>query len=129
MEFGYAIIYVADVKKTLEFYELCFGVQRGMLSEDGQYGELKTGATKLAFASVSMAEKNGFKVDTRSLPNGISPKFEIAFITKDVASAFDKAVEKGATKVKPPEEKPWGQTVAYVKDMNGVLVEICTAMK
>jgi hypothetical protein len=28
--------------------------------------------------------------------------------------------------VSPPEKKPWGQTVSYVRDDDGVLVEICT---
>lgn len=129
MKFGYAIVYVKDVKKTLDFYETCFGVKKGFLAETGEYGELETGATKLAFAAMTMAEKNGFKVDTRSLPNGIHPTFEVAFVTDDVDGMFNKAVEKGAVKVKAPEQKPWGQTVGYVKDVNGYLVEICSPMK
>ena len=27
-----------------------------------------------------------------------------------------------------PQEKPWGQVVAYVKDLNGIIVELCTSM-
>ncbi|MCC6137113.1 MAG: VOC family protein [Bdellovibrionaceae bacterium] len=129
MEFGYTILYVKDVKKTLEFYQSCFGFEIGFLAEAGDYGELKTGTTKLAFASTTLADKNGVKIDTRALPNGISPAFELAFVTKDVMAAFNKAAEKGAAKIKPPEQKPWGQTVAYVRDMNGILVELCTPMK
>jgi lactoylglutathione lyase len=34
----------------------------------------------------------------------------------------------GATEVKPPETKPWGQIVVYVRDLNGFLVEICSEM-
>lgn len=126
MQFGYAIIYVKDVKRTIEFYESCFGLKRKFIAEGNEYGELDTGATKLAFAAVTMAEKNGFKIDGRTLPNGISPIFEVALVSQNVQADFDKAVEKGATKVKPPEQKPWGQTVGYVKDLNGVLVEICS---
>lgn len=128
MEFGYAIVYVKDVKKTIEFYEMCFGLKRKFIAEGNEYGELETGSTKLAFAAVSMAEKNGVRIDSRALPNGISPIFEVALVSKNVQADFDAAVEKGALKVKAPEQKPWGQTVAYVKDLNGVLVEICTAM-
>ncbi|MCB9073009.1 MAG: VOC family protein [Bdellovibrionaceae bacterium] len=128
MQFGYSIIYVKDVKRTIEFYESCFGFQRRFLAETGEYGELETGATRLAFAAFSMADKNGIKVDTRALPNGISPIFEVAFITKNVETAFHEAVAKGAVKVKDPELKPWGQTVGYLKDLNGVLVEIASPM-
>ncbi len=128
MQFGYAIIYVKDVKKTIEFYEMCFGLKRKFIAETNDYGELETGATKLAFAATTMAEKNGLKIDGRTLPNGISPIFEVAFVSQDVQKDFDTAVEKGAIKVKAPEKKPWGQTVGYVKDFNGVLIEICTPM-
>ncbi|MCA1731280.1 MAG: VOC family protein, partial [Actinobacteria bacterium] len=34
------------------------------------------------------------------------------------------AMEAGATGVAEPKIKPWEQTVAYVRDPNGVLVEI-----
>jgi hypothetical protein len=30
--------------------------------------------------------------------------------------------------VQPPEQMPWGQTVAYVADLDGFLVELCTPM-
>lgn len=129
MQFGYTILYVKDVKKTLEFYESCFGLKRSFLADTNEYGELATGDTKLAFASTTMADKNGVKIDTRSLPKDFSPPFEIAFVTNDVYASYNAAVEKGAVKVKDPEQKPWGQLVGYVRDMNGILVEICSPMK
>lgn len=39
---------------------------------------------------------------------------------------YEKAVNAGATEVKAPTEKPWGQTLSYVRDLNGFLVEICS---
>ena len=44
------------------------------------------------------------------------------------ADATDKALSAGATKVTAPAKKPWGQTVGYVRDNNGFLVELCTAI-
>jgi len=35
-------------------------------------------------------------------------------------------VAAGARLVQAPEQMPWGQTVAYVADINDVLVELCT---
>jgi lactoylglutathione lyase len=35
-----------------------------------------------------------------------------------------RAVAAGAQLVREPVEKPWGQTVAYVRDPNGTLVEL-----
>ena len=40
----------------------------------------------------------------------------------------DRALKAGAASVTPPETKPWGQTVAYVRDNNGFLVELCTPL-
>jgi len=33
-----------------------------------------------------------------------------------------------ATPVRSLEVMPWGQTIAYVADINGFLVELCTPM-
>ena len=60
-----------------------------------------------------------------AIPQSI-PAIEIAFVTADVVQAFDVAVNAGAIPVAAPKEKPWGQTVAYLRDLNGFLVEICS---
>lgn len=57
-----------------------------------------------------------------------APSFEIAFTTDDVAAAVVRAVAAGAPLMQPPEQMPWGQTVAYVADLDRFLVEICTPM-
>ena len=53
---------------------------------------------------------------------------EIALTTPDVPALFEQAVKAGATAVSEPATKPWGQTVAYLRDNSGFLVEICTPM-
>ena len=44
----------------------------------------------------------------------------------DVPAAHARAVEAGARELAGPKQKPWGQTVSYVRDPNGVLIELCT---
>ncbi len=53
---------------------------------------------------------------------------EVGLVTEDVAGAYARAVAAGATAWLPPAEKPWGQTVSYVRDLNGFLVELCSPM-
>lgn len=53
---------------------------------------------------------------------------EIALTTGDVAAAFQRALGVGAARVAEPKVKPWGQTVAYVRDLDGILVEIASEM-
>ncbi len=123
MQFAYAIFYVDDVPATLDFYERAFGQRRRFVSPQGDYGELETGGTALAFASLALMRSLG-KSPRRADP--AAPSGEIAFTTADVAAAVARAVAAGATLVRAPEAMPWGQTIAYVHDADGVLVELCT---
>lgn len=58
IKFAYTILYVADVNKSIAFYETAFGFARKFISPDGDYGELQVGETMLSFASVSLAQTN-----------------------------------------------------------------------
>ncbi len=124
---GNIIFYVEDVEKTIAFFEKAFGLKRSFIDPTGQYGQLETGTTALGFASLELAKQN--------LPQGfrrISPKelpgCEISFTAKDVHRSLTHAVKSGAELIASPEEKPWGQTVAYVRDSNGILIEIASDM-
>ncbi len=123
MIFRYTILYVPDVAATLGFYERAFGLGRGMLHESGSYGELETGTTRLAFASVAQMESLGKKVAAEPPER---PSFEVAFETDDVPGALARAVAAGAERVMDVTGTPWGQTLAYVRAPEGTLVEICT---
>jgi lactoylglutathione lyase len=125
MKFGYTIVYVADVSRSIDFYERAFGFSKRFLADSLDYGELETGGTTLSFAAESMAEKNGFSIHPNRATT-LAAGIELAFVTDDVESAFARAVKAGATPVKAAEQKPWGQVVAYVRDLDGVLVELCT---
>ena len=81
----------------------------------------------MAFASVELATSNGVPFIPAN-PEGPSPAVEIALVTEDVAGAFAVAVKAGAVPVAEPKQKPWGQTVGYVRDLNGFLIEICSPM-
>lgn len=126
MKLGYTIIYVPDVAKSLTFFKQAFGLSRRFLHESGDYGELQTGETTLAFASLGLGKSN--------MPNGFvaaceSEKplgFEIALVTPVVAEAHRNALSAGATEITPPEAKPWGQVVSYVRCPDGTVVEICS---
>jgi lactoylglutathione lyase len=127
MRLGYVILYVVDVPATLEFYERAFGLVRRFLHESNTYGELETGGTALAFAAEALIERNGITVRPNR-PNDHPAAAEVGFVTDDVATAYRKAVSAGAVAYIEPAVKPWGQTVGYVRDNNGFLVEICSPM-
>jgi len=126
MEYGYTIIYVSSVEETLEFYKKAFGFRTKFIHESKMYGELETGATTLAFASHEMEDMNlggnYSKANINDKPFGI----ELAFVTQDVPTAFEKAVSSGAFPIKEPEKKPWGQVVGYVRSLDGSIIELCS---
>jgi len=123
MQLGYTILYVPDVPATLRFYEAAFGLKTRFLHEGGDYGELDTGSTTLAFSAHRLMQQLGKNPQTAK-PE--APSFEIALCTPDVPAALAQAVAAGATPMRPVEVMPWGQTIAYVADLNGFLVELCT---
>ncbi|PIS03440.1 MAG: glyoxalase [Chlamydiae bacterium CG10_big_fil_rev_8_21_14_0_10_42_34] len=124
---GTVIYYVENVKKTIEFFEKAFGLTQAFVDPSGHYGQLETGSTALGFASIELAKQN--------LPQGFSqitpkelPGCEISFTTRNVQKSLNTAVDAGAELVAAPEQKPWGQTVGYVRDFNGILIEIASDM-
>lgn len=128
VKFAYTILYVENVSKSVHFYEQAFGFKPKFIAPDHSYGEIISGETTLSFASKTLAGSNlsdGFiesKINEK--PLGI----EIGFTTDDVTATMEKAIAAGARLCEVPKEKPWGQVVGYVRDLDGFLIEICTPM-
>ncbi len=123
---GYVIIYVPDVTSAVTFYERAFGIERRFVHESGTYAEMETGASALAFADEETTPSKGSFETNRADRKAAGA--EVALVVKDVRAAFDQAMANGATAVTEPVDKPWGQTVSYVRDLNGFLVELCSAV-
>ena len=129
MKLGYTTIYVPDVIVAIKFFSDAFGLSQRFLHESGDYAELDTGDTSLAFASHQLGEHNfpnGFvKASESDKPLGM----EIALVTDNVATAHENAIRHGAREVSSPKTKPWGQTVSYIRCSSGILVELCTPIE
>jgi lactoylglutathione lyase len=114
MRYAATIIYVPDVAAEIAFWGRAFGFESGGPGAD-EYDTLAADGATVAFAA------------THAAPGGApaSPAgFEVWLETADVAGDYERALAAGAEAVQPPERKPWGQTVAYVRDPAGVLVEL-----
>lgn len=127
LKFGATVIYVDDVRETLDFYRKAFGLETRFYDPEYEYGELETGAVPVAFASHKLGERlmpGAYARPENSKPSGI----EIGFYTSDVSAAFDHAVAAGATPIARAKVMPWGQTAAYVRSIEGTLVGLATPM-
>ena len=129
VKFGYTILYVEEVEKSVSFYENAFGFSRKFVTPETDYGELSTGETTLSFASKELASQNLKDGFIESKPEQKPFAIELGFITDDVEELVQKAISAGATLVKETTQKPWGQVVAYVRDLDGFLIEICTPVQ
>ncbi len=129
MKYAYTILYVDNVIETIAFYEKAFGFQKKIVTPESDYGELISGDTTIAFASIELGNsnfKNGFqKIEHATKPFGV----ELAFTSENIEKDFQNAIDHGATPFEPLIEKPWGQKVGYVLDNNGFIIEICTPIK
>jgi len=129
MKLAYTTLFVPSVDEALAFYEAAFGLRRRFVHESGQYAELDTGTTALAFAAHDLA-RTIVKTPYRASARGEAPAgFELGLQTDDVPRAYERAVAAGAAPVSPPERMPWGQTVAYVRDREGVLIVLLTEIE
>ncbi|MEM8808812.1 MAG: VOC family protein [Cyanobacteria bacterium P01_G01_bin.38] len=123
MKFKYTILYVENVALTLDFFGRAFDFKQKFLHESGDYGELDTGHTTLAFSSLSLIQSLG-KSPARAQPT--APIFEITFESDDVRADLSRALEAGAVLHQDVRDESWGQTTAYVADPNGFLIAICS---
>ena len=127
MKFGYAFVWVEDAEKAVQFYEEAFGLERRSLTDNGElglYAEMETGATTLAIADQKEARvlfPDGFQENNAAQDPGA---FQISFVTPDVKASYEATLQTGATKTAEPQTQPWGQAIARVRDLSGVLVSI-----
>jgi len=129
IKFKYLILYVEDVEKSINFYQNTFNTQIKFITPEKDYGELLTGETTISFASVSLASSN-VKKGFLSSKAGEKPfGIELGFSTDHVEALVEKAVKNGAILYEDIAVKPWGQKVAYIKDPDNYLVEVCTEIQ
>src|SRR4051812_18955758 len=129
MKLRYTGFFVPDVPAAVAFYESAFGLGLHYMHPSRGYAELDTGETLLFFTAEAFVAEAGLLggLPVRVNRPDLDPvAAHIAFVTDDVDRAFDRALAAGATAVKRPEAKPWGQTAGYLRDPDGILVELTT---
>ena len=121
---GWTAVYVDDIAASLDLYTRAFGLTVAFEHPGGDYAEFATGSTALALIERSLAAAS----TGLPLEPGTHPSSNITFVVDDAQAAFDRATSSGARTINPPVTKPWGQTVSYVADLDGNLIELATAV-
>lgn len=127
MRLARIIRYVPNVAATAEFYGRAFGLtQLRMIGED--FIAMETGDTVLAFAREGFVTQETGLEFTLSRPETPPSPQEITLEVADVAGAHGYALAAGGTEVIAPTDKPWGQTVSYLRDPDGALIQLCSPL-
>lgn len=123
MRLGWVIRYVSDAQASAGFYARAFGLAT-RFDAGPDFVAMETGATCLAFARAGFVAGQDIPVGSAAAPWS----HEVALEVDDLPAAHARALAAGAVEVSPPVEKPWGQHVSYLRDADGALVELCTAL-
>ena len=117
------MLFVPEVAAAVSFYERAFGAVVDHVDDDGSYGEVDLGGLAVSFVAEWHARshlRSPFRPNSREeLPPGVELYLEV----DDLDASLMRAETAGATVLGPPEEKPWGRRVAFVRDRDGLLVE------
>ncbi|KAK8288187.1 hypothetical protein V6Z12_D07G109400, partial [Gossypium hirsutum] len=140
--FGYTVVYVKNVAKSVDFYAKASGYNVHRLYESHRYykciyslknimgcewfnfgygwGELESGQSTIAFTPKHQLETDKL---TGAVPRSDRerPPMGLCFVYSHVDTAY-----KGqrAVSVSQPENKEWGQRVGYVRDIDGITVRM-----
>ena len=123
MKLDGVMIWVPDVPATAAFCKKAFGLTVQMMDDSKQFVMMDTGGTTLQFADERAAAATGVSVRANR-PDEQAAASQLAFVADDVHAAYDRAVAAGAVAEVAPVQKPWGQTLGYLRDLNGCLVEL-----
>jgi uncharacterized glyoxalase superfamily protein PhnB len=127
MRFACSSYFVPDVPKTVAFYQRAFGLRVHHMHATKSYAELDTGTTRLTFLSEAFLVETqvfGSMRIRRNRPDEDPPAAMIVLGSEDVQADYTRAVQAGATPVAAPEMKPWGEHAGYVRDPDGIIIEI-----
>ena len=121
MELINQVIYVDNVEETLDFYYQAFGLSTSSISDNAEYGELTSGAVKIAFANHPYAQAHFKQGYIRAHPKQPALGFELRFMCNNLSASYGKAVFAGAEPLCPPNKRET-QYYAYVRAIEGTLI-------
>jgi len=109
---AFAVIYSHSVPEALRFYTNLGFEETYRLPPDGEpgYVSLRRDTSELGIVDA------GWPRDQLGVNMGAEPRFEIFVYVDDVDRA---AVQLREAVIKDPQDMPWGERIAYVRDPDG----------
>jgi lactoylglutathione lyase len=121
---AHLLFYVPDVDAAVDFYETAFGFKRHGEDHAAGWAAVRSGEVVIAFLSEAAAAAQGHPY-TPLRPDHPPPGIELVLTRAEVLPAYIRALLAGAVPLHEPALKADGRMVAFVRDLNGVIVELC----
>jgi lactoylglutathione lyase len=120
LRLGYAILFAADLERSIRFYRDVIGLPFKFSNES--YAEFATDGAKFAlFARGHLPELIGREVPSEPVP---WPQGEVAFFVDDPDAEHERLVDAGVEVLAPPTDRPWGERTLHLADPDGNVVEL-----
>ncbi len=119
----FPIVYATDLERSLRFYGDGLDFEPGYRwPAEGQpsFVVLRLGDGAIALTDAASAERLAGRTISPEAP----PRFELCLYTDDVDRACERLLALGARPLAAPEDKPWGERMAYFEDPDGNPIHI-----
>jgi lactoylglutathione lyase len=118
VEFGHAIVFVSDMKRSIEFYRDVLGLP--LRFESPEWTEFDTPGTTLALHHADTPAAPADQTDENSA--GLcNPSFTV----DDIDAYHERLTSKGIPCVRPPKEEEYGRKLAMYVDPDGLPFTLC----
>jgi catechol 2,3-dioxygenase-like lactoylglutathione lyase family enzyme len=115
------ILYCKDQQKSRDFYSKILNLIPSLdvpgMTEFQLTPELKLGL----MPENGITKILGNKTPHSSTGNGI-PRCELYVYVEDVKQTYNNSLIQGAKEISPSQSRDWGDTVAYVSDIDGHII-------
>jgi catechol 2,3-dioxygenase-like lactoylglutathione lyase family enzyme len=111
---AFPIVYVDDVARATDFYVSTLGFEQ-------VYRFPPAGDAEFVFLAL---EPHGITLSKREPSHNAGRDFELCIYANDVDDAAPALSVAGGEEVQRPEDKPWGERLAYFRAPDGTLLHV-----
>lgn len=118
---GYVVLFVENLERSLAFYTQRLGLPVRHRAEG--YVELAVEGPKFGLLERWRLPALVGEAESGTPPSG-THESEVAFLVDNIDEVYARLCALGVAFLRAPEDRPWGQRTAYLKDPDGYLIEL-----